>query len=175
MKAWAISCNTEKYSTIFGIINILIQWFKKIFCMLFPWPTWRSHCCTKSSNLQALSNTQGYSHSMNMIIVCTQNWILKWLTNTHEYYSIEYELNNWVWGYSLVMSGATPESAQDWLKTTFNFFCLLWKRVPFPLFVLSAHEVIAREKTRFWILFGKKGRSLRESDHSGPFICFYFN
>ena len=95
MKAWAISCNTEKYSTIFGIINILIQLFYKN-CMLFPWPTWRSHCCTKSSNLQALSNTQGYSHSMNMSIGCTQNWLLKWVTNTHEYYSIEYELNNWV-------------------------------------------------------------------------------
>ena len=32
MKAWAISCNTEKYSTIFGIINILIQLLRKIAC-----------------------------------------------------------------------------------------------------------------------------------------------
>ena len=31
-------------------------------------------------------------------------------------------------------------------KLSSSFFCLLWKRVPFPLFVLSAHEVIAREK-----------------------------
>ena len=85
---------------------------EKIFCMLFPWPTWRSHCCTKSSNLQTLSNTQGYSHSMNMSIGCTQNLLLKWVTITHEYYSIEYELNNWV---------------RVWVI----FFSYVWKKLDF--------------------------------------------